>query len=215
MTYDRNLKKDAFFIYKAYWTSEPMVYIAGRRWVDRAPEERNITVYTNCDQVTLILNGAEVETKAAADHCVVFENVALVDGENVITVKSGDVSDTVSFNGVAVHNPDYTLPDLAAAMAVGNWFDEVSDNDDSEAIVVVDGYYSVEDTFGELLSNEECFKIIKGWLMKQGNLTVASMLTTLRDMMGFMKLSQDSSGLVQATAKDVAQLNRLLSRVKK
>ena len=104
-------------------------------------------------------------------------------------------------------------------MAVGNWFDEVADNEESEEIIVVDGCFSIQDTFGELLSNEECFKIIKGWLMKQGNLTVASMLTTLRDMMGFAKLSDLAAGggsmVGDVTKKDLAQLNRLLSRVKK
>ena len=212
VTYDRKLKKDAFFIYKAYWTKEPMVYIAGRRWVDRAPEERNITVYTNCENVTLIVNGTEVESKAAADHAVVFENVALLDGENTVTVVSGDASDTVTFNGVAEHNADYTLPDIAAAMAVGNWFDEVADNEDSDEIVVIDGYYSVEDTAGEALANEECLKIVKGWFMTQGNLTYASMLTTLRDMMGFYTIRMVCR---EATPKQLAQLNRLLSRVKK
>ncbi|MBQ8834159.1 MAG: beta-galactosidase [Oscillospiraceae bacterium] len=215
VTYDRKLKKDAYFIYKAYWTSEPMVYVAGRRWVDRAPEERNITVYTNCENVTLVVNGAAVETKAAVDHAVVFENVALKDGENTVTAKGCGCEDTITLNGVAEHNPDYTLPDIAEAMAVGNWFDEVSDNEDSDEIVVVDGYYSVEDPVGVLLANEECLKIVKGFMMKQGNLTVASMLTTLRDMMGFYKLTQFSSMGASITDKDLAQLNRLLSRVKK
>ena len=212
VTYGRDLKKDAFFIYKAYWTSDPMVYIAGRRWVDRAPEERNITVYTNCGSVTLIVNGAEVETKAAIDHCVVFENVAMNDGENTITAKGFGAEDTITLNGVAEHNADYTLPDIAAAMAVGNWFDEVADNEESDEIVIVEGYYSVEDTAAELLSNEECLKIVKGWFMAQGNLTYASMLTTIRDMMGFYTVKMMAR---EATPKQLAQLNRLLSRVKK
>ena len=212
VTYDRKLKKDAYFIYQAYWTAEPMVYIAGRRWVDRAPEERNITVYTNCDEVTLVVNGVEIATQAAVDHAVVFENVALKDGENVVSVRAGEVSDTVTFNGVAEHNPDYTLPDIAAAMAVGNWFDEVADNEDSDEVVIIDGYYSVDDTAGECLSNEECLKIVKGWFMTQGNLTYASMLTTLRDMMGFYTIRMVCR---EATPKQLAQLNRLLSRVKK
>ena len=219
ITYDRKLKKDAFFLYKAYWNSEPMIHVAGRRWVDRAPEERNITVYTNCDEVTLTVNDEVFATAKAADHAVVFENVALRDGENTITASCGELSDTITLNGVAEHNEAYTLPDIAEAMAVGNWFDEVSDNEDSDEIVVVDGCFSVQDTFGELLSNEECFKIVKGWLMKQGNLTLASMLTTLRDMMGFAKLSDMASGgaglVGDVSRKDLAQLNRLLSRVKK
>lgn len=97
-------------------------------------------------------------------------------------------------------------------MAVGNWFDEVADNEESDEIVVVDGYYSVEDTAAELLSNEECLKIVKGWFMAQGNLTYASMLTTIRDMMGFYTVKMMAR---EATTKQLAQLNRLLSRVKK
>ena len=215
ITYDRSLKKDAFFIYKAYWTVDPMVYIAGRRWVDRAPEERSITVYTNCDEVTLVVNGTEVETKAAVDHCVVFENVALKDGENTVSVKSGEVSDTVTFNGVAEHNPEYTLPDIASAMAVGNWFDEVTDNEDSDEIIVTDGYYSIEDPFGVLAANEDCVKCIKGWFMAMGNLTMASMIGAIAGMMGDAKITMLQSMMDGVTMKDFAKLNRLLSRVKK
>ena len=215
VTYDRSLKKDAFFIYKAYWTVDPMVYIAGRRWVDRAPEERSITVYTNCDEVTLVVNGTEVETKAAVDHCVVFENVALKDGENTVSVKSGEVSDTVTFNGVAEHNPEYTLPDIASAMAVGNWFDEVTDNEDSDEIIVTDGYYSIEDPFGVLAAKEDCVKCIKGWFMAMGNLTMASMIGAIAGMMGDAKITMLQSMMDGVTMKDFAKLNRLLSRVKK
>ncbi len=215
ITYDRTTKKDAFFIYKAYWTTEPMVYVAGRRFADRAPEERNVTVYTNCDEVTLVLNGVEVETKAAVDHAVVFENVALADGANTVTAKAGDVEDTITLNGVAEHNADYTLPDIAEAMAVGNWFDDVSDNSDSEEIEVIEGFYSVEDTAGELLANEDCLKTVKGWYMKQGNLTYASMLTTIRDMMGFKKITEMVGMSGEISQKELAQLNRLLNRIKK
>jgi len=97
-------------------------------------------------------------------------------------------------------------------MAVGNWFDEVADSDESEEIVVVDGYFSVNDTCADALANEECFKIVKGWFMAQGNLTYASMLTTVRDMMGFYTITYLCR---EATPKQLAQLNRLLSRVAK
>ena len=51
--------------------------------------------------------------------------------------------------------------------------------------------------------------------MKQGNLTVASMLTTLRDMMGFMKLPDATSILGTMSQKDLAQLNRQLTKIRK
>ena len=215
ITYDRKLKKDAFFLYKAYWTSEPMIHVAGRRWVDRAPDERNITVYTNCDTVTLIVNGEEVATAKAADHAVVFENVALRDGKNEITAVCGEVSDTITLNGVAEHNAEYTLPDIAAAMAVGNWFDEVADNEDSDEIIVTEGYYSIEDPFGALAANEECVKCIKGWFMAMGNLTMASMIGAIAGMMGDAKITMLQSMMDGVTMKDFAKLNRLLSRIKK
>mgnify|MGYP003300017130 CR=1 FL=1 len=218
VTYDRKLKKDAFYLYKAYWTTEPMVYVAGRRFADRAPEERDITVYTNCDEVTLVVNGVEVATKAAVDHAVVFENVALNDGENTITAKSSDVEDTISLNGVAEHNADYTLPDIAAAMAVGNWFDDIADNDDSDEIEVIDGYYSVEDPLKVLLVNEECVKCVKGWLMSKGNLTmVSTLMGSLFDVMGDYKITMftDTNLLVGTTQKEFAKLNRQLNKIPK
>jgi beta-galactosidase len=185
--------------------------------VDRAPEERNITVYTNCDKLTLVVNGAEVETKEAVDHCIVFENVALRDGENTITAKCGccSVEDTIILNGVAEHNAAYTLPDIAAAMAVGNWFDEVTDNEESDEIVVTEGYYSIEDPFGVLAANEECAKCIKGWFMAMGNLTMASMIGAIAGMMGDARITMLQSMMDGVTMKDFAKLNRLLSRIKK
>lgn len=215
VTYGRKTKKDAFYLYKAFWNPEPMVYVAGRRFADRAPEERNVTVYTNQREVTLFVNEVEIETKTAVDHVAVFENVSLKSGANTVTARAGELEDTITLNGVAAHNPEYTLPDIAEAMAAGNWFDEVADDEESEEIEVMEGYYSLEDTNEELLSNEECEKLIKAWLMKNKNLTMASMLSTLRSMMGFGKLPEILEMTGGATKKQLAQLNRMLNKIKK
>lgn len=215
VTYGRKTKKDAFYLYKAFWNLEPMVYVAGRRFADRAPEERNVTVYTNQREVTLFVNEVEIETKKAVDHVAVFENVSLKSGANTVTARAGELEDTIILNGVAVHNPEYTLPDIAEAMAAGNWFDEVADDEESEEIEVIEGYYSLEDTNEELLSNEECEKLIKAWLMKNKNLTMASMLSTLRSMMGFGKLPEILEMTGGTTKKQLAQLNRMLNKIKK
>ncbi|MEE1086300.1 MAG: glycoside hydrolase family 2 TIM barrel-domain containing protein [Schaedlerella sp.] len=215
VSYDRKIKKDAFYIYKAYWNPEPFVYVAGRRFVDRAPEERNITVYTNLKKITLMVNDSEVETRSVVDHMAVFEDVPLNKGKNTITVKSGEYEDAIILNGVEKHNDDYTLPDLAEARAVGNWFEEIADFDDSEEIEVIEGYYSVEDTNAVLLANKECEKIVKGWLMANGNLTMTSMLSTVRDMMGSGKLVDAMSMTGEVKPKELAKLNRMLNRIKK
>ncbi len=153
VTYDRLTKKDAFFIYKAYWTSEPMVHVCGQRFVDRAPNQRSITVYTNCENVTLVVNGAEVETKQAIDHAVVFENVALVDGANTVSAYSGDTQgNTITLNAVAEPNPDYILP--KAEQEAGNWF-ELPELPEDTTIEEVDGCFSVYDTCKEILDHPE------------------------------------------------------------
>lgn len=103
--------------------SEPMVHVCGERFVDRGPNERSVIVYTNCPEVTLIVNGTEVATKAAKDHAVVFEDVALNDGANTVTAKSGDIQgNTITLNAVAQHNMAYDLPD--GEEEAGNWFND-------------------------------------------------------------------------------------------
>ena len=172
-------------------------------------------VDTNCDSITLFVNGAEYETQDAVDHAVVFENVKLKDGENTITAKAGDLEDTILLNGVKEHNLDYTLPDIAAAMQVGNWFDDIADTGESEEIEIIEGYYSIEDTFIDLMSNEECIKIMKGWLMQQGALSMVSTLEATRDMMGTMSFHGLSAFMDPLPQCKWAQANRLLNKIKK
>ena len=63
VTFDRKTKKDSFYLYKAYWNKEPMIHIAGKRYVNRAEKVTTVKVYTNCPQVTLYANGKEIGTQ--------------------------------------------------------------------------------------------------------------------------------------------------------
>ena len=53
VTHDRKVKKDAFYFYKANWNPEPMVYIAGRRSVNRVKPVTEVQIFSNCAEVTL------------------------------------------------------------------------------------------------------------------------------------------------------------------
>ena len=156
VTYDRKTKKDAFFIYQAYWSEIPMVHVCGERFIDRAPDQRNITVYTNCDTVTLVVNGEAVETKSAVDHVVVFENVAMREGENTVTAFSGEVeANTITLKAVAEPNETYALP--KEDTVAGNWFDDIR----ADAVLEFpEGFFSIKDTVGEMLDHPEASKII-------------------------------------------------------
>lgn len=174
VTYDRKTKKDIFYIYKAFWTKEPMIYIAGRRFADRGPDERDITVYTNCDQVTLYLNGQPLDTAEAVDHMVVFENVPLENGENMVTAKGDSgVEDTVSLYGVLVHNTNYDLPDLAAALQMGNWF-----LSQTQSVDYGDQGYRADLLVGQLCKSEECAQIIRGWIMSNAAMPLGERMYT-------------------------------------
>lgn len=52
--------KTAFYIFQSYWTEEPMIHIYGHTWPVRwgdADEEKQLKVYSNCEEVEMWLNG--------------------------------------------------------------------------------------------------------------------------------------------------------------
>ena len=63
-TFDRKIRKDSFYLYKAYWTKTPMVHIAGKRYAYRPEKVTKIKVYSNCDTVTLYADGKKIAEKS-------------------------------------------------------------------------------------------------------------------------------------------------------
>lgn len=57
VTFDRKIKKDAFYWYKANWSKEPVIHIAGRRLQKRKQRGNRIEVFSNLQNVKLWLNG--------------------------------------------------------------------------------------------------------------------------------------------------------------
>ncbi len=89
VTYDRKIKKDAFYFYKANWNPEPILYIAERRNNIRRKKTANIKVFSNMQTVELWLNGKFYSSKNTNNlKTVLWENVELQPGKNTILVKS-------------------------------------------------------------------------------------------------------------------------------
>ena len=218
ITYDRKTKKDAFYLYKAWWNPEPMIWVSGCRFVNRGPGERNVIVYTNCDEVTLVVNGAVAATKKAEDHMIVFENV-IVDGENVVTAYAGDVkANTVTFQGVADHDYSYDLPDGNQG---ANWFDDPKLVEMKKAFKYPKDAYSIKDKMGALMENPETAKLLGGLIQgfMGGNAMMASMGEMSEEMMGFMRAMRLSDALKMAGDKVSMEmklkLNQALNQIKK
>jgi len=84
VTYDRKIKKDAFYWFKANWSQEPFVHVAGRRFSPRPPGATDIKLYSNAETVRLRVNGAALPEQTARNHLFVWPGVGLRAGANVI-----------------------------------------------------------------------------------------------------------------------------------
>ncbi|HOV83784.1 MAG TPA: glycoside hydrolase family 2 TIM barrel-domain containing protein [Paludibacteraceae bacterium] len=85
VTYDRKIKKDAFYWYKANWNKrDPFVYITSRRDINRETQIIPVKIYSNCDTVILKVNGKILDSKQANDHIFLWEEVFLKKGKNKI-----------------------------------------------------------------------------------------------------------------------------------
>ncbi len=105
VSFDRKLKKDGFYWYKANWSKEPVLYITQRRMINRGNEITPITVYSNRGEPTLIINGQTIKGAKIGQTNVhyIFENVKLKLGKNTVEAKviqkDGKVlTDTIEWN---------------------------------------------------------------------------------------------------------------------
>ena len=106
VTFDRQIKKDSFFLYKAWWTKEPMVHIAGSRYADRCEKVTTVKVYSNCDTVTLYANGQEVGKQTGYK---IFTFKLPLNGEVQLKAVAENVSDEATIRYVSKPNPAYKL----------------------------------------------------------------------------------------------------------
>ncbi|MGX7896990.1 glycoside hydrolase family 2 TIM barrel-domain containing protein [Tsuneonella sp. HG222] len=121
VTYDRQVKKDAFYFYKANWAATPTVHITGRRYTDRAYPVADVRVYSNAPSTTLSLNGRALGARSdCPDRICVWAAVKLSEGNNQL-VASGDfaggaASDTVNWTLGAASSQSFRI-DSGAIMA--------------------------------------------------------------------------------------------------
>ena len=152
VSFDRKLKKDAFYLYKAAWNKEePFVHLCGRRYVNRAEAETEIKVYSNQPEVTLLVDGQEF---AVLQGETVFTFRVPVSGEHKVTAKAGNCCDEITIRRVAQPDAGYRFGETGS---VANWFDEENFKTDC---------FSIRDSFGALMAHPEVGKIV-GAIMQE------------------------------------------------
>ena len=138
VTFDRKYKKDAFYAYKAWLSDEPFVHICSKRYVDRVEDVTKVTVYTNQPSVELFANGESVGVQKK-DKYPFFHFDVKNEGETKLVAKAGDCTDESVIRKVEEFNQDYVMKEEGAVI---NWFE----------ISTPPGYYSVNDTIGDVIS---------------------------------------------------------------
>ena len=106
ITFDRKLKKDTFYLYKAYWTEAPFVHLAGKRYEYRTENTTEITVYSTLEKVALYNNGKLVAVKRGEK---VFKFTMPMEAENHLEVKAGDCVDSAVIYKTDKARPEYKL----------------------------------------------------------------------------------------------------------
>ena len=87
VTQDRQTKKDAYFFYQANWATQPMVHIAARRMTPRHEAMTEVQIFSNCEEVTLSVNGKVLGTQAPDNSKVArWPGIQLQSGSNKIEV---------------------------------------------------------------------------------------------------------------------------------
>lgn len=138
ITFDRKYKKDSFYAYQAWLSHKPVLHICGKRYVDRVEDVTKVTVYSNQDEVELFVNGESIGKQQKGKYPFFYFEVKN-QGETVITAKAGDLTDESKIKKVDTFNEAYRMKEEGAVI---NWFE----------INTPPGYYSVNDTIGDILS---------------------------------------------------------------
>ena len=206
VTFDRLLRKDAFYLYKAAWNrKEPFVHLCGKRYQNRCEEETEIKVYSNQPHVKLYVDGAFVGEQ---DGRTVFRFRIPLMGEHLVEAFAGDQHDSMCVRRVSEPEESYIFNKAAAAVA--NWFD---------AEEIDPACFSVQDTLGEIRQHPQAGAVVEQ-MMARGAAERGDVAEAVKDnpalqrMMGRMTmLSLLKQG--GADEQSIKQLNRILQGIRK
>ena len=209
MTFDRKYKKDAFYAYKAWLSDEPFVHICGKRYVDRVEDVTKVTVYSNLPEVELFVNGKSLGRKASAEHFFYFE--VPNEGVSELEAVAGDYRDKSIIRKVEKFNEAYRLKEKGAIL---NWFD----------ITAPEGYFSLNDTMGDIMANPQGAVLIGG-LMQQMKKNAGGMAAGFEMNEGMMQMMNGFTVIrlanlmgtagITFTKEQLLSLNAQLNLIKK
>lgn len=106
VTFDRKVKKDSFFLYKAWWSEDPFVHICSKRFTDRTKDRIEVKVYSNQKRVELYVNESKAEIK---DGEKIFRFQIPLSETTKVKALSGNCTDEAVFYRTDKPNADYKV----------------------------------------------------------------------------------------------------------
>lgn len=97
VTYDREVKKDAYFWYQANWSDRPMLHLADSRHRYRTSSKTQVKVYTNTAKVHLQVNGQDLGDASVREHIALWPDVSLRPGLNDVLVTAEGLKDQAAW----------------------------------------------------------------------------------------------------------------------
>ncbi len=207
VTFDRKIKKDAYYIYKAYLSDQPFVHITGKRYIKRHEPITEIKVYSNQPEVSLYVDGNKVQTLTGDK---VFKFEVEISGKHSIIAKSGDLQHQIDIEKVSEQAVDY----MKAPEQVVNWFDRGDMN-------IIDGYFSIKDSVGEIKKHPEAKTLLEKveQLAIEAYGDVAKNIKIPDAVLEQMNRASVEDSLAQAgsviTPEIIIELNNNLNKIKK
>ena len=214
VTFDRRIKKDAFYLYKAYYSEEPFLHICGKRYSKRVGQTTTVKVYSNAPRVTLAVNGQSIAT-LEGEKVFVFGNVTLKDGFNTVRAFSGEIEDMTVLEKTDNLPDEYTLKTEPGEVGVTNWFDGIDESQSSE-LHFEQGRYSVNDTVRELLESDEAGTVlVNAFSSATGMKLKKSMLMMMADQTPQALFKSNLASKGPSAEVMLARLNDALQKIEK
>ncbi len=124
VSYDRQIRKDAFYFYRAQWSPKPTLHLVGRRHLEHDYAVIDVKAYSNAAEVQLRVNGAAALTAPCAGGICTWRAVTLNPGSNELTASAHiggrDVRDNL--NWLLLHSASVVrikAGDIAGTAAAG------------------------------------------------------------------------------------------------
>lgn len=214
ITIDRKLKKDTFYLYKAYWSKQPFIHLAGRRFQNRHEALNDIVILSNLSTFTLFRDDEVIAEIVDNEPLTVVKDVQLIKEKHLIRVEAitadgGVFRDEMILHCVAEEDKSYQYVKQAATRNVTNWFERY-DLTNVKEVQLKGGHYSTFDTIAELYHNEQAKAVFKKYF---GGAAEDPRFAPLKGTMSIEKMAKISAFNIPQEL--LALINTELNAIKK